>query len=106
MNAWIAVLIAGCGSYAFRFGVIVVIDRFTLPTWFERVSSYVMPAVFAGLAGASFAVPLADGIGSAMPVLAGATATLVVARIRSAALAVLAGMTVLWAVQGAAALWG
>ena len=106
MNAWIAVLIAGIGSYASRVGMIVVIDRFTLPTWFERVSSYVMPAVFAGLAAASLAAPLADGTRAAMPVLAGAAATVVVARVRSAAVAVLAGMTVLWAMQGAVALWG
>jgi hypothetical protein len=41
-----------------------------------------------------------------MPVLAGAAATVVVAPVRSAAVAVLAGMTALWAIQGAVALWG
>jgi branched-subunit amino acid transport protein len=106
VNAWLAVLAAGIGSYAFRLGAVVVIDRFELPDWFDRVSAHVMPAVFAGLAAASLAVPMSDGGRTAMPVFAGAIVTVAVARKRSAATAVFAGMVVLCTVQLAGAALG
>jgi branched-subunit amino acid transport protein len=96
VNAWIAVLAAGLGSYAFRVGTVLILDRVVIPPWFGRVSAYVMPAVFAGLVAGSLAEPLTRQDAVAMPVLAGAAATAVVARRRSAALAVAAGMSTLW----------
>jgi branched-subunit amino acid transport protein len=99
MNAWLAVLLAGVGSFAFRVGAVLVIDRLTVPDWFDRVSKLVTPAVFAGLAAGSLAAPLTEGTGTAVPVLAGAVATVAVAVRRTAATAVLAGMSVLVAVQ-------
>lgn len=97
MKAWAAVLAAGLGSYAFRIWMVLIIDRVVIPRWFERVSTYVMPAVFAGLVAGSLAEPLAADAAVAVPVLAGAATTAVVARRRSAALAVAAGMSMLWA---------
>lgn len=99
MNAWFAIVLAGLGSYAFRIGAVLVIDRFTVPDWFDRVSKLVTPAVFAGLAAGSLASPIAEGAGAAVPVLAGSVATVAVAHRRTAATAVATGMTVLVAVQ-------
>jgi branched-subunit amino acid transport protein len=99
MSAWLAVLLAGIGSYAFRLGAVVVIDRFALPPWFDRVSALVMPAVFAGLAAGSLAASADDGARTALSVMSGALVTVAVARQRSAATAVLAGMVVLCAVR-------
>lgn len=103
MSAWLAVLLAGIGSYVFRVGAVVVIDRFELPDWFDRLSAHVMPAVFAGLAASSLAVPIGEGSRTALPVVAGAIVTVAVARNRSAASAVLAGMIVLGTLQLAGA---
>ena len=50
MTAVVAVVLAGMGTFAFRFGVAAVVDRITLPVWFERASANIMPACFAGLA--------------------------------------------------------
>jgi branched-subunit amino acid transport protein len=99
MTALLAVLLAGAGSFAFRLGAVVVIDRFWLPAWFDRVSAFIMPAVFAALAAGALAVPVEEGASTAAPVLIGATVTAAVARRRSVAAAVLAGMAVLCAVQ-------
>jgi branched-subunit amino acid transport protein len=99
MNALLAVLLAGLGSYLFRVGAVVAIDRFAVPDWFDRVSALVPPAVFAGLAATSLAGPIDAGVGTAVPVIAGATATVIVAGRRSAATAVFVGMLVLSAAQ-------
>lgn len=99
MNAWLAVLAAGVASYALRVGVVVVVSRRTLPAWFERVTAYVMPAVMAGLAATALVGPVSSEVATAAPVVAGAIATVVVARLRSAALAVVAGMSALWTVS-------
>ena len=96
MNAWLAVLAAGLGSYALRVGVVVLIDRYEIPPWFERMSTFVMPAAFAGLTAGALAVPIASDAATALPVLAGAGATVAVARIRSVSWAVMAGMSALW----------
>ena len=99
MSALLAVLLAGAGSYAFRLGAVVVIDRYSLPAWFDRMSAFVMPAVFVALAVGSMAAPVGDGAATAMPVVTGALVTAFVARRRSAATAVLAGMSVLCALH-------
>jgi branched-subunit amino acid transport protein len=99
MTAWTAVVLAGLGSFGLRFGVVAVIDRFALPTWFERVSALVMPAAFAGLTAVALATPVTSAWPTAVPVLAAAATTVAVARIRSAAWAVAAGMSTLWLAQ-------
>lgn len=96
MTAWLAVVLAGLGSFGLRFGVVSVIDRFELPAWFERVSGLVMPAAFAGLTAVALAPPFTSAVPTALPVVAAATATVAVARVRSAAWAVAAGMAALW----------
>lgn len=99
MTAWVAVVLAGIGSFALRVGVVSVIDRCTLPPWFERMSALVMPAAFAALTAVALAPPVASGAPTALPVVAAAIATAAVARVRSAAWAVAAGMTALWLVE-------
>lgn len=95
MSAWLAVVLAGAGSYAFRLGAVVVINRYALPAWFDRVSALIMPAVFSALAIGALAESAGEGTTAAAPVLAGAVVTAAVARKRSAATAVLVGMSVL-----------
>lgn len=96
MNAWLAVVVAGLGSFALRFGIVSIIDRYSLTTWFERVSALVMPAAFAALTAVALARPFTSGVPTALPVLAAAALTTAVARARSAAWAVAAGMSALW----------
>lgn len=102
MNAWLAVALAGIGSFVFRAAIVLLVGRVTIPAWFERVSGYVTPAVFASLAAGGLLEPLTRDAGAAAPVLAGAAVTVVVAR-RSAAMAAAAGMTTLWATTAVAA---
>ena len=106
MNTWAAVLLAGAGTYAFRLSMIMVVDRLVLPSWFERASSYVMPAVFAALVATSLGGVVGDAaaghLATSGPVMAGAAATTLVARRRSAAAAVFAGMAVMWISQSMA----
>jgi branched-subunit amino acid transport protein len=99
VTALLVVLAAGAGSYAFRVGAVVVIDRFSLPSWFDRMSAFIMPAVFAALAVGSLAAPVDEGMATATPVLAGGFTTAAIARRRSAATAMVAGMSVLCAVR-------
>jgi branched-subunit amino acid transport protein len=99
MTAWLAVVLAGFGSFGLRFGVVSIIDKFTLPAWFERVTSLVMPAAFAGLTAVALATPLTSAVPTALPVIAAAAVTIAVARVRSAAWAVGAGMSALWLVE-------
>jgi branched-subunit amino acid transport protein len=96
MTAWLAVVLAGLGSFGLRFGVVSIIDRFTLPAWFERVSALVMPAAFAGLTAVALAAPFTSVVSTALPVIGAAAVTIAVARVRSAAWAVGAGMSALW----------
>ena len=101
MTAWVAVVLAGLGSFGLRFGVVSIIDRFTLPARIERLSALVMPAAFAGLTAAALSTPLTGALPTALLVLAAACVTIAVARLRSAAWAVGAGMSALWLVQAA-----
>jgi branched-subunit amino acid transport protein len=96
MTAWLAVALAGLGSFGLRFGVVSIIDRFTLPPSFERVSALVMPAAFAGLAAVALATPITSAVPAALPVIGAAAVTIAIARVRSAAWAVGSGMSALW----------
>ena len=96
MNAWAAVCLAGVGTFFFRFGVVSVVDRVGLPAWFERASSNVMPACFAGLASVALLGHAGRGPGDAFPLVAGAAVTVAVARSRPAHVAMFCGLGVLW----------
>ena len=99
MMAWAAVVLAGIGTFVFRFGVAAVVDRLTLPAWFERASANVMPACFAGLAAVALLGHANRGLGEAVPLAVGAVVTVVVARSRPAHVAMFCGLGVLWAAE-------
>ena len=99
MTAIVAVILAGVGTFAFRFGVAAVVDRVTLPIWFERASANVMPACFAGLAAVALLGHASKGAGDAVPLAAAAVATVAVARTRPAHVAMFCGLGLLWAIQ-------
>lgn len=98
MNAWIVVLLAGLGTYAFRLSMIVAADRVRMPTQLEHASGFVAPAAFAALAMTSLAgAVIGGGIGQATaPIVAVAVAVLAVLRTGSPVAALLAGMPALW----------
>jgi branched-subunit amino acid transport protein len=100
MNLWLAVLLAGSGSYAFRYSMILALDRFAFPLAFDRACRYVMPAVFAGLVAASLArlvsAAAAGTVAASIPVLVGVAVTTLVARRHPVGAAVFAGMAAMW----------
>ena len=97
MSGWIALLFAGLGCFGLRFGVVAVIDRWTLPTWLDRAAGFVMPASFAALCAVSLLAQGGNGPDLALPV-AGVATALVGGR-RSPALAVACGMAVIWSLD-------
>jgi branched-subunit amino acid transport protein len=102
VSTWAAVLLAGLGSYCFRFGVVAMIDRWNVPAWHERSSRYVMPASFAGLAAGAL-LARHGGTGPDPTLLVAAVATAVVTRRWSPSVGVGAGMVVIWVAQLAGA---
>ena len=98
MNAWIVVLLAGLGSYAFRLSMILAADRVRMPMQLEHASGFVSPAAFAALAMTSVAgAVIGAGVGQATPpIVAVAVAVLAVLRTGSPVAALLAGMPALW----------
>ena len=99
MRIWVAVLLAGIGTFVFRFGVAAIVERITLPQWFERASSNVMPACFAGLASVALLHHGSGGPSAAVPLSAAAMLTVVVARSRPAHVAMLSGLALLRSVE-------
>ncbi len=102
MSGWTAVVLAGLGSFALRFAIVAVIDRWQMPPWLEQLSGYVMPASFAGLCAAALLAPRVGGSGGA---LAAALVTGTVATRRSPSVALLGGMCTLWGVAVLEHVW-
>lgn len=99
MTALVAVVLAGIGTFAFRFGVAAVVDRVALPVWFEQASANVMPACFAGLAAVALIGHASGGSGEAIPLAAAALLTIAIARTRPAHVAMFSGLGLLWSTQ-------
>jgi branched-subunit amino acid transport protein len=98
MNAWLAILVAGLGSYLFRISVVAMADRIAMPASMERATELIAPGSFAALA-ATGVVTTCVGIApvEALPPLAAvAVAVAAVVRTGSSYAAVLAGMPTLW----------
>ena len=75
-------LLAGAGCFALRFGIVTLVDRRPLPTWFEPATAFVIPGSLAGLCTVLLIAPITSGgTGPALGVAAATTA--VVARRRS-----------------------
>jgi branched-subunit amino acid transport protein len=105
VNAMTVVVLAGVGSFLFRFSIVALIDRIATPKWLERVASYVMPAVFAGLAASALAGPVSGGgIDALAPVVAVAVTGALVLRGRAVPIAFATGLGSLWAVSALVAI--
>jgi branched-subunit amino acid transport protein len=96
MSVWLAVLVAGAGSYLFRISMLVVAARTGLPPVVERAASYAVPVAFAALAAASVAAEVQVDARSLPPLAAVSVAALAARRFGSPHAALLAGMPTLW----------
>lgn len=96
MTVWIAVLLGGAGCFALRFGIATLVDRRPLPGWFEPATAFVIPGSLAGLCAVLLLAPITSG-GGGPTVVAAAATTALVARRRSSSVALVCGMTVIWA---------
>lgn len=95
MSVWIAVLLAGAGCFALRFGIVTLVDRRPLPVWFEPATAFVIPGSLAGLCAVLLIAPITSG-GAGSTVMVATATTAVVARRRSSAVALACGMGVIW----------
>lgn len=95
MNVWIAVLLAGAGCFALRFGIVTLVERRSLPAWFEPATAFVVPGSLAGMCAIVLIAPITSG-GASPTVAVAAVTTALVARRRSSAVALACGMSVIW----------
>jgi branched-subunit amino acid transport protein len=98
MNAWLAILAVGLGSYLFRIGFVAMADRIAMPVLMERASELIAPGSFAALAatGVVTTCVAAAPVDALPPLAAVAAAVATVHRTGSSYAAVLAGMPTLW----------
>lgn len=95
MSTWIALALAGIGSYLFRYGPLVALERVTVPPVVERALRHAGPSTMAALAASSVAHQPPAGAGGMVAVavaLAAATAAALLQR--SFLVAVAAGLAV------------
>jgi branched-subunit amino acid transport protein len=98
MNAWLAILAVGLGSYLFRVSFVAIADRIAMPALMERASELIAPGSFAALAATGIVTTCAAAapLGALPPLLAAAVAVAAVHRTGSSYAAVLIGMPTLW----------
>lgn len=104
MTAWLAILVAGALSYAFRLAPAALSGRVQALRRLERVAVYVVPATFAAVAAAGVLGRATAGTGALAPVppvAAVAVAVVVARRTGSSLAAVAAGLPTLWALTAA-----
>jgi branched-subunit amino acid transport protein len=97
---WLAILVAGGLSYAFRLVPAVLAGRVHALARLEQVAVYVVPATFAAVAAGGVMARASAGAGSLAPippVAAVAVAVVVARRTGSSLAAVAAGLPTLWA---------
>ena len=96
MSVWIAIVVAGVGSYLLRMLPVALLGLFRTPAWLDRAGVLVAPVAFAALA----ATAVAGGTGTGTGVLARLVAVTVAAgvahRTRSTAATLVVGMAALW----------
>jgi branched-subunit amino acid transport protein len=97
MSIWIAIVVAGIGSYLLRMLPVALLGLFRTPAWLDRAGVLVAPVAFAALA----ATAVAGGTGgTGAGVLARLVAVTVAAgvahRTRSTAATLVVGMAALW----------
>ena len=99
MNAWLAILAIGLGSYLFRISFVAIADRIAMPALMERASELIAPGSFAALAATGIVatcVTAAAPLDALPPLVAVAAAVAAVHRTGSSYAAVLVGMPTLW----------
>lgn len=94
MSLWLVILLAGLLTYGTRLSFILLIDRFTLPGWFQRSLRYIPLAVLSAiilpeLASRSSVVDLSF---RNPQFYAGALAVIVAWRTRNVLLTIIVGM--------------
>ena len=94
MSVWVAILLAGLGTFLLRMLPVALLGRFPAPGWLDRAGILVAPVAFAAMAAS--AVTAGATTGAATTARLGAVA--VAYRTRSTAATLVTGMATLWIV--------
>ncbi len=101
MSLWLLILLAGLVTFAIRLSFIFLLDRITVPPWFQRALRYVPAAVLSAII-----LPAAATRGSALDVSwrnpqlwSAAVAVAVAWRTKNVLLTILSGMVALVLLQ-------
>ena len=96
MSFWIAIAVAGLGTFATRYSFVALFGRVEVPTWLGNALTFVAPAVLAAIVVPAIMAP-DGGVPSFNPrLLAGGVAALVAWRTRNAAATIGVGLPALW----------
>jgi branched-subunit amino acid transport protein len=97
MSGWIAILIVGLGSYAFRWGGLNALGQAATPLWLERVLSHLTSAALGAIvASAMFAETRAGGLTIRAEQVAIVAALVVVRKTGNIVHAVAVGLPIVW----------
>jgi branched-subunit amino acid transport protein len=98
VNAWIAVLLVGAGSYAFRLAPVLALGRGSPPPWVTRVLRLAGPAALTAMAATAVAQHERPGQAGAPLALGAAVAVgaLAARRRRPAVAGLAAGLATYW----------
>ena len=97
MSTFVAMLLLGIGTYAFRASLVVAVDRYGAPGWLDQLLAVVTPAVLAAMAASSLLLRHGEPAWPALiDVLAVAAAVIVVRRTRNVGLGLAVGLPLAW----------
>ena len=96
MSVWIAIVLAGLGSYLLRMLPVALLGRLPTPAWLDRAGVLVAPVAFAALAATAVAGGAGIGTGVLAKLVAVTVAAGVAHRTRSTAATLVVGMAALW----------
>ncbi|HEY3485770.1 MAG TPA: AzlD domain-containing protein [Ilumatobacteraceae bacterium] len=97
MSTFVAMLLLGIGTYAFRASLVVAVDRFGAPVWLDQLLAVVTPAVLAAMATSSLLLHHGEPAWPALvDVLVVAAAVVVVRRTRNVGLGLAVGLPLAW----------
>jgi branched-subunit amino acid transport protein len=98
-RVWVAIVVAGIGTYAMRASFLAVADRLaTVPPGVQRLLRQIPPAALASIVVPALVRPHGD-LGVHAELLAGLLATAVAWRTRNVALTLVVGMGALMAIR-------
>jgi branched-subunit amino acid transport protein len=99
MNVWVALLLAGLGTFLLRMLPVALLGRIPSPGWLDRAGFLVAPVAFAAMAASAVAGGAATGAETTARLAAVAVAAAVAYRTRSTAATLATGMATLWIVS-------